>query len=39
LRRQHAESWAAEIHDECMSLRKTALPKSTYPATSSDWLI
>jgi transposase len=29
LRRQHAESWAAEIHDECMSLRKTVLPKST----------
>ncbi len=28
LRRQHAESWAAEIHDQCVSLRKTALPKS-----------
>jgi transposase len=28
LRREHAESWAAEIHDECMSLRKTVLPKS-----------
>src|SRR6266851_5116538 len=28
LRRQHAESWAAEIHDQCLSLRKTALPKS-----------
>ena len=23
-----AESWAAEIHDQCLSLRKTALPKS-----------
>ena len=29
LRRVHAESWAAEIHDECVSLRKTVLPKST----------
>jgi transposase len=29
LRREHAESWAAEIHDECVSLRKTVLPKST----------
>ena len=29
LRREHAESWAAEIHDECLSLRKTVLPKST----------
>ena len=28
LRREHAESWATEIHDECVSLRKTALPKS-----------
>jgi transposase len=28
LRREHAESWAAEIHDECVSLRKTVLPKS-----------
>jgi len=28
LRRQHAESWAAEIHDECVSLRTTVLPKS-----------
>lgn len=28
LRRQHAESWAAEIHDQCLSLHKTALPKS-----------
>ena len=28
LRREHAESWAAEIHDQCVSLRKTALPKS-----------
>ena len=29
LRREHAESWAAEIHDECQSLRKAVLPKST----------
>jgi transposase len=29
LRREHAESWAAEIHDECVALRKTILPKST----------
>lgn len=28
LRRAHAESWAAEIHDECVALRKTVLPKS-----------
>jgi transposase len=28
LRRAHAESWAAEIHDECVSLRTTVLPKS-----------
>ena len=28
LRREHAESWAAEIHDECVKLGKTALPKS-----------
>ena len=28
LRREHADSWAAEIHDECVKLRKTALPKS-----------
>ena len=28
LRRAHAESWAAEIHDECASLRTTVLPKS-----------
>jgi len=27
-RRAHAESWAAEIHDECVSLRTTVLPKS-----------
>jgi transposase len=27
LRRAHAESWAAEIHDECASLRTTVLPK------------
>jgi transposase len=29
LRREHAASWAAEIHDECVALRKTVLPKST----------
>ena len=28
LRRAHAESWAAEIQDECVSLRTTVLPKS-----------
>jgi hypothetical protein len=28
MRREHADSWAAEIHDQCGSLRKTALPKS-----------
>jgi transposase len=28
LRREHADSWATEIHDQCVSLRKTKLPKS-----------
>jgi transposase len=28
LRHEHAASWAAEIHDECISLRNTVLPKS-----------
>jgi transposase len=28
MRREHADSWAAEIHDQCVSLRKTVLPKS-----------
>jgi hypothetical protein len=28
LRREHADSWAAEIRDECLSLRKNVLPKS-----------
>ncbi len=28
LRREHADSWATEIHDQCVSLRKTVLPKS-----------
>jgi transposase len=28
LRREHAALWAAEIHDQCVSLRQTALPKS-----------
>ena len=28
LRREHAESWAEEIRQECVALLKTALPKS-----------
>ena len=28
LRREHAASWAQEIHDECVKLRATTLPKS-----------
>jgi len=28
LRREHADSWATEIHDACVSLRQTVLPKS-----------
>jgi transposase len=28
LRREHAETWAMEIHKECVALRKTVLPKS-----------
>lgn len=28
LRREHADSWATEIRDECLSLRKNVLPKS-----------
>jgi transposase len=28
LRREHADCWAAEIHDNCVSLRKAVLPKS-----------
>ena len=28
LRREHAESWAQEIHDECVKLRAVVLPKS-----------
>lgn len=28
LRREHAESWAEEIRQECVALSKTALPKS-----------
>lgn len=28
IRREHADSWAAEIYEQCGSLRKTALPKS-----------
>ncbi len=28
LRREHADSWAAEIHDQCVSLRKNTLPRS-----------
>ena len=29
LRREHAESWAEEIHQECVALSHTTLPKST----------
>ena len=42
LRREHADSWATEIHDECLKLRKITLPKSalgqaiTY--TLNQWL-
>lgn len=28
LRREHADSWATEIHDECGKLRQAVLPKS-----------
>jgi transposase len=28
LRREHADSWAAEIHGKCVTLHKTTLPKS-----------
>jgi len=28
LRREHAETWAAEIHDVCVKLRRNVLPKS-----------
>jgi transposase len=28
LRREHADSWAAEIHGECRKLRQSVLPKS-----------
>lgn len=28
LRREHADSWATEIHDECILLRQTVLPRS-----------
>jgi transposase len=28
LRREHGDSWAAEIHDKCVRLHKTTLPKS-----------
>ena len=28
LRREHAETWATEIHGECVKLRKITLPKS-----------
>src|SRR2546421_4349893 len=28
LRREHANFWAPEIHDQCVSLRKPTLPKS-----------
>jgi transposase len=29
LRREHADSWVAEIHEECQSILREALPKST----------
>ena len=29
LRLEHAESWAAEIHEECVKLRSSVLPRST----------
>ena len=29
LRREHADTWATEIHDECLKLRAAVLPKST----------
>ena len=28
MRREHADSWVTEIHDQCVSLQKTVLPKS-----------
>jgi transposase len=28
MRREHADAWAQEIHDECVKLRKSTLPKS-----------
>jgi transposase len=35
LRREHAESWAEEIRQECMALLKTALPKSAVGQAAS----
>ncbi len=35
LRREHAERWAEEIHQECMALLKTALPKSAVGQAAS----
>ena len=29
MRREHADTWATEIHDECVKLRAAVLPKST----------
>jgi transposase len=29
LRREHADSWVTEIHEECLKLRAAVLPKST----------
>ena len=28
-RREHALAWVAEIHEQCLALSKSALPKST----------
>ena len=38
LRGEHADSWATEIHDECLSLRKTVLPKSALGQAMSHTL-
>ena len=35
LRREHAATWAAEIHQECLTLFKTTLPKSALGQAAS----
>jgi hypothetical protein len=30
LRREHADSWATEIHDECLSLRQNVLRRALW---------